>query len=420
MRHQQAFAEELQREPAEPSRIGPKPLRVTIVSKAEAWGGMETHTLHLATLLQQRGHDVTIRPIGRGIYETRPELRTAGFAVRPMDRSVPAHPLGIADWLAVLSPVSGDVCILAKNYWDQGGPAFNLAARIHFRRVLYIEHVAPGRTPRPDVEWTWPRLVPPGLRWKMQRYLRGRLQTLGVEKVVCVSDEVRSALWDECGFPLRKSLTIRNGVDTSRYRPDNEHRRAARLAWDIPEDALVCGTVTRLDNRAKRLDMTLELFARARAAHPELPLWCVLVGDGPDRKMLEGVAADLGIAGRVRFAPFTSRPWEAYPGLDIFLLTSRFEAISLALMEAMACGRYAIAVSVGGVPEVLSRPDIGTLVPDGDLPALGDALIAACLRSPEERARVGAQARTWISQNFEAHASYDRVAAVIEGAADDR
>jgi glycosyltransferase involved in cell wall biosynthesis len=376
---------------------------------------METHTLHLATLLEQRGHDVTIRPIGRGIYETRPELRSARFAVRPMDRSESARPLGIVDWLAALSPVAGDVCILAKNYWDQGGPAFNLAARIHFTRVLYIEHVAPGRTPRRKVEWTWPRLVPPGLRWKTQRYLRGRLQTLGVEKVVCVSDEVRSALWDECGFPLHKSLTIRNGVDTSRYRPDEEHRRAARLAWGVPGNAIVCGTVTRLDNRAKRLDMTLELFARARAAQPDLPLWCVLVGDGPDRKMLEEVAAALGIADRVRFAPFTPRPWEAYPGLDIFLLTSRFEAISLALMEAMACARYAIAVSVGGVPEVLSRPDVGTLVPDGDLPALGDALIAAALLSPEERATVGARARTWISQNFEAHASYDRVAAVVEG-----
>jgi glycosyltransferase involved in cell wall biosynthesis len=252
----------------------------------------------------------------------------------------------------------------------------------------------------------------------MQRYLRGRVQTLGVEKVVCVSDEVRSALWDECGFPLDKSLTIRNGVDTSRYRPDEERRRVARLGWAVPDDAIVCGTVARLDNRAKRLDMTLELFARARASYPDLPLWCVLVGDGPDRRMLEDRAEALGIADRVRFAPFTPRPWEAYPGLDIFMLTSRFEAISLALMEAMACARYAIAVSVGGVPEVLSRPDVGTLVPDGDLPAFANALVGACLLSAEERAIVGARARTWISQNFEAHASYGRVAALVEGAAE--
>ena len=105
----------------------------------------------------------------------------------------------------------------------------------------------------------------------------------------------------------------------------------------------------------------LEAFARLRDRHQELQLR--LVGDGPDRPVLEALAADLGIGGQVTFL---GRMTEAQTlteiaRSDILVLPSFMEGLPIVLMEAMALGVPVVASRVAGIPELV-EDEIGGLL----------------------------------------------------------
>jgi glycosyltransferase involved in cell wall biosynthesis len=86
----------------------------------------------------------------------------------------------------------------------------------------------------------------------------------------------------------------------------------------------------------------------------------------------------------------------------LFVLPSRTEGISLTLLEAMATGLPVVATRVGGTPEVISQPNLGTLVPPSDPIELAHAIVA--LRRNADRARdMGRDARRHVEQHFSVH-----------------
>ncbi|MEQ8331257.1 MAG: glycosyltransferase family 4 protein [Longimicrobiales bacterium] len=114
----------------------------------------------------------------------------------------------------------------------------------------------------------------------------------------------------------------------------------------------------------------------------------ILVGDGPERERLERLAAERGVADRIRF--LGARPNSDMPGLlssaDLAVFPSLMEATSVAALECMACELPVAASDVGGLPEIvddqvggLFRPAdpadlarvVSGLLARGDLPALG-------------------------------------------------
>jgi glycosyltransferase involved in cell wall biosynthesis len=78
---------------------------------------------------------------------------------------------------------------------------------------------------------------------------------------------------------------------------------------------------------------------------------------------------------------------------------SRFAGMPNAVLEAMACGVPVVATAVGGTPEVIDHGRTGWLVQPGDVAATA-ALLADLLRTPEQRATVGAAARAKVVQHF--------------------
>ena len=118
-----------------------------------------------------------------------------------------------------------------------------------------------------------------------------------------------------------------------------------------------------------------------------------LIGDGPLRGALEGQAAELGIADRVVFAGSRDDVFDLLPALDVFALSSRFEGLPIALLEAMATGIAPVTSSVGGIPEVITDGEDGLLVPPGDPAALASALDKV-LNDPALRADLGRRAAT--------------------------
>ena len=102
-----------------------------------------------------------------------------------------------------------------------------------------------------------------------------------------------------------------------------------------------------------------------------------MVGEGPDRKQLEALAQELGIAGSVYFAGYRDDMPSVYAGLDLMVMPSLDEGLPMTLLEAMAAKRAVIASAVGAVPEVIEHGQSGLLVEPGNADDLEQAMLVA-------------------------------------------
>jgi glycosyltransferase involved in cell wall biosynthesis len=204
------------------------------------------------------------------------------------------------------------------------------------------------------------------------------------DRVISVSredlDEMRRRRW----IPVERSSHIPNAVDTDRFRPLDQAK--AREALGIGVQESVMGTVARL-TRGKAV---CDVIASA-AALPDVQV--VIVGDGELRGELERQAAPLGK--RVRFLGSRRDVESILPALDVFVLSSHWEAEGIALLEAMSTSLACIATATTGAIEVFGKPAAGVLVPIGDPVALG-AAIAALLGDPSRRRLLGQAARATV------------------------
>jgi colanic acid/amylovoran biosynthesis glycosyltransferase len=125
------------------------------------------------------------------------------------------------------------------------------------------------------------------------------------------------------------------------------------------------------------------------------------VGDGPKRVALERIAAELGIAQRVRFLGSIGQDEirEEYRRADVFCLPSFAEGVPVVLMEAMAMGLPVVASALMGIPELVEDGVSGFLVRPGRADELQDAL-AAMAADPVLRAAMGGAGRRRVLEAF--------------------
>jgi glycosyltransferase involved in cell wall biosynthesis len=224
---------------------------------------------------------------------------------------------------------------------------------------------------------------------------RAGLATWGMQRaVVAVSDEVAGSIARHAGgrVPVR---VIRNGIEVPAAAEVREGGTAVRASLGIPPDVPVVGTVAVMRVQ-KRLDLWLEAARRIAEERPETQF--LLVGDGPLRADTEAAATRLGLT-RVHFPGLQEEvaPWLA--ALDLFLISSEFEGLPLAVLEAMAAGVPVVATAVGGIPEVVDPGRSGVLVPFGDPAALA-AAVAGLLGDPERRRTLAAAGRRRVEEAF--------------------
>ena len=124
-----------------------------------------------------------------------------------------------------------------------------------------------------------------------------------------------------------------------------------------------------------------------------------IVGSGPEEARLKSLASELGISERCHFEPSTPEVAEWLNRIDIFVLPSRTEALSNALMEAMACSCGAIASRVGGNPELIDDGENGLLFEVDNVEQLAGQM-EALLADPARRQRMAAAASAKMSAHF--------------------
>lgn len=126
-------------------------------------------------------------------------------------------------------------------------------------------------------------------------------------------------------------------------------------------------------NENKRQDNILHAFAQTCKSYPNVRL--TIGGDGTERRKLEQLAHDLGVAEKVKFTGLLSREQvlAEMAGADAFVLSSRYETFGVVVIEALALGKPVIATRCGG-PESIVRKEDGILIPVDDVNALAAAM----------------------------------------------
>jgi glycosyltransferase involved in cell wall biosynthesis len=176
-----------------------------------------------------------------------------------------------------------------------------------------------------------------------------------------------------------------------------------------PEADLI--TVGTLEYR-KNQRYALEIVHAAKQQGRRLTL--TVVGDGPDRAMLETRAVELGIAEQVRFAGFVAHAAALMPAHRACLHVAHMESFGIVLIEALSRGLPVFAPSAGGMPEVFEDGIQGSLIPLDDA-AKTARLIQQWLDDVTRMAEVRGLARRRFLERFEA----ERVAARLAGFLDD-
>jgi glycosyltransferase involved in cell wall biosynthesis len=230
------------------------------------------------------------------------------------------------------------------------------------------------------------------------------------DHVFAVSDEVRDSI--RYPGPLRRlpmppTETLHHGLDPAAAPPAAPD--GVRRELGIPEDAPLVGTVANF-KAAKDHATLLRAAAQVRQAVPSVRF--LLVGQGPLEAETRRLAAELGLDGAVCFAGFRSDARRLMASFDVFALSSTYEGLPIALIEAMAGGCPAVVTRVGGTPEVVADGVQGLLVPPRDPDALAAGLLRL-LGDRELRAAMGAAAAAR-AQDFDIRKAVGRMEQVYD------
>jgi glycosyltransferase involved in cell wall biosynthesis len=190
---------------------------------------------------------------------------------------------------------------------------------------------------------------------------------------------------------------------------DASTRAHARRLLGIPDDVLLVGTVGRIDYQKAPGHFLEALVRLGRGVHG------VWIGDGPLAAEVEAQGRALGLGSRLHLAGERDDVPALLPGLDVFVMTSLYEGLPCALVEAMQCGLPVVATAVNGVPEIVFDNVTGLLVP----PARPQACAAALgylLDHPDSAQRLADAGRRAVAGRFEAGASAATLGRVYEAA----
>jgi glycosyltransferase involved in cell wall biosynthesis len=199
-------------------------------------------------------------------------------------------------------------------------------------------------------------------------------------RVVAVCNGTRDELVRCSGVLPSKIRVIYNGLEAAEL-PTDSLRRAKRRELGIPEDAVV-GIIT-CSIGWKGHDVLARATALLKQTFPQFMV--LVAGTGPRERELAQQIEELGIADRFRLLGFRNDVRELLAAADIFVLPTRSETFSVAILEAMQAGLPVIASNICGVPEQVEDGVTGLLINPKDLDSVVDALSKLIGDEPRRR-----------------------------------
>jgi glycosyltransferase involved in cell wall biosynthesis len=224
-----------------------------------------------------------------------------------------------------------------------------------------------------------------------RHHLMEGLSSRVVDRLIAVGFEQRRRLQACYRLPASRIGTVWNGLRLERLEPDTAFRSQLGTG-----DRLLVGTIAKLIEQ-KGLDDLLTVARQCRDAGQRMQF--VIVGDGPLRPMLEQRRRELGLDDTVAITGWIQNAAaRVLPSFDIFFQPSRWEAMSIAILEAMANAKPIVATTVGDNAHVLEDGVTGLLVESGNIPSMVSALTRAA--NPDLRHTLGRAALARYTEKF--------------------
>jgi glycosyltransferase involved in cell wall biosynthesis len=346
-------------------------------------GGLEKKTFNLASALIERGERIEI--ITSRFYTSWPE--------RELVKNVPVYRLP--------SPrikVLGAVVFLASLCWY----LFNQRARIRIIHTFQLGYssaaaIIMGKLlSKPTVlnlacsgsggDISRNRRTPWGIAFLVLCRLASRIVVLNKN----MHQELRAIRYDN-----QHIVWIPNGVNLAIYH-NAADRKSLRKQMGIDSKKVIIYT-GRLSAPQKMLDFLIFAYARLRTP---LPASLIIIGDGPEKARLQRIMKQYKLEDSIRLIPAVEEVAPFLQSADVFVMPSRFEGLSNAILEAMACGLPVIATRVEGNTDLIEDGINGLLITPGDESGLVNALTLLLTR-PEKAAALGRQARQTVCNSYD-------------------
>jgi glycosyltransferase involved in cell wall biosynthesis len=215
------------------------------------------------------------------------------------------------------------------------------------------------------------------------------------QKIIAISNAVKKELIKKVKILEEKIEVLYNGIEIQTftdYGKDPELLQKFKLQKIFP----VIGTVGRLDFRKGQIFL-IRAIAKLKGTYPDIKL--IIVGGGELENELKEECKRLGITDIVFFLGTQKNIKNFLSILDIFILPSLQEGLSISLIEAMSMGKSVIATNIGGIPEVVSDKVDGLLVEPKNIDMIVEA-VKFILNNAEQRDKMRENARIKVEKKF--------------------
>ena len=362
-----------------------QPLRVLEMGTQFGMGGITRHILGLSDWLRAHGHEVTLA--GTADVWAGPETENA-FLDLPTRF------------------VAGDGGGIANRLRHTATAAWNLRRWLSTNRVdlIHCHESAPALVANIA---RMGRGIPLAITYHGSEPERiaafGRIAAK-CDLVITPSHRSAEDLATIGSVPREKLKVIGLGVSPP---PEDSAADIARLRAQLLGDGdRVIVTLARLLHQ-KGIDILIDCVAQMKQTHPGYRF--VVAGDGPDEAKLRAMAQGCGLGKHLNFIGRTDQPIRHLRAADLFLLTSRWEALPFTIAEAFQAGTPAVATACSGVVELIDDK-VGAVVPIGDVDAIC-AAVADVLSNEDRRLQLASNALErsredrfnpdWVHRQFE-------------------
>jgi glycosyltransferase involved in cell wall biosynthesis len=226
------------------------------------------------------------------------------------------------------------------------------------------------------------------------------------DHIIAVCEETAQRCVKELGIKREKISVIHNGIEPAPYR-HLKNRAAVRHTLSLAPRQFVLGFVGRLEPQ-KNLPFLLKAMKRLKEEGLDA-ITLLIAGSGSQEATLRTLVQAGGLQETVHLLGLREDIPDLLSALDVFVLPSVWEGLSVAAMEAMAAGLAVIATPVGGNPELIQDNQTGILVPCQDVKALAEAIKRLYL-DPALREKMSSRGR----ERIEGYFNHERMVTQIQ------
>ncbi|WP_029036033.1 glycosyltransferase [Salinimicrobium xinjiangense] len=222
--------------------------------------------------------------------------------------------------------------------------------------------------------------------------------------VLGVSEDVSTSIRNniEPTIPVR---TLLNGVNTAKFKRNDKRRVEIRDQFAIPQDAIVVGNIA-VFREQKNIPLWLKAFSEI--AQNSENVFGILVGAGPEEEKIKSMIRELGLEKHVVLPGLQTDTVAYFSAMDIFMMSSDFEGLPVALLEAMSMQCAVVSTKAGGVVEVVRDGIDGMLCEVGDKRCLADQVLVL-VQDYAQREKMQSAARERVVEGFSLRGMVDEL-----------